>query len=190
MRNLGAILLGSVAGLALIGGAQAADLPTKKAPPAPPATSCFASFGLDECDRNRLPAERCGFTVYGTIDLGVGYESHGVDFNRQYPTGVEELISKNSQGGKWALTPGGLSQSNVGIKMSEPLVRRAGSSSATRNTGLIPIPCSSPTVRARWAQNNPAPAQPAERQRRLEPRRSMGQLARAISASATRPSAL
>ncbi len=38
-----------------------------------------------------------------------------------YPTGVEELISKNSQGGKWLLTPGGLSQSNVGIKIAEPV---------------------------------------------------------------------
>ena len=68
--------------------------------------------------------------------MGVGYESHGVDWNRQYPTGVEELISKNSQGGKWALTPGGLSQSNVGIKMSEPLASTGWKSRRQRADGI------------------------------------------------------
>ncbi len=133
------LLLASTAGLLLVGGAQAADLPTKKTPPAPPATSCFASFmsWLDSTAAN-CPLSYMGVTVYGTIDMGVGYESHGVDWNRQYPTGVEELISKNSQGGKWALTPGGLSQSNVGIKMSEPLASTGWSLVANVQTGFDP----------------------------------------------------
>lgn len=117
------LLLASTAGLLLVGGAHAADLPTKKTPPVPPpAVNCFGSFwnwlnsSAAEC-----PLSYGGFTLYGTIDMGGGYESHGTAFNPVYPTGVEELISKNSQGGKWLLTPGGLSQSNVGIKMAEPI---------------------------------------------------------------------
>jgi predicted porin len=103
--------------------AYAADLPTMKAPPAPPpAANCYASFSswLNSTAAD-CPLTYGGFTVYGTVDAGVGYETHGVPFNREYPTGVEELISKNSQGGRWALTPGGLSQSQVGVKMKEPL---------------------------------------------------------------------
>ncbi|HYA74430.1 MAG TPA: porin, partial [Roseiarcus sp.] len=95
---------------------------TKKAPPAPPATSCFASFysWLDSTAAD-CPLSYMGVTVYGTIDVGLGYNSHGVAFNSVYPTGIEELISKNSQGAKYTLVPNGISQSNVGVKISEPL---------------------------------------------------------------------
>jgi len=117
------LLLASTAGLLLVGGAQAADLPTKKAPPAPaPVNNCFASVwdwmnsSVAEC-----PLSYKGITLYGTIDMGVGYETHGTALNAVYPTGVEELISKNSQGGRWLLTPGGISQSNVGIKLAEAI---------------------------------------------------------------------
>jgi predicted porin len=79
-----------------------------------------------------------GFTVYGTIDVGAGYESHGVAWNSQYPTGVEELISKNSQGAKYTLVPGGLSQSNVGIKMSEPLGSTGWNIVGNAQTGFDP----------------------------------------------------
>jgi predicted porin len=104
-----------------VGSAYAADLPTKKeAPPAAP--SCFSSFMayLDSTPAS-CPLTWNGITLYGTIDMGGGYETHGTNFNRDYPTGVEELISKNSQGGKWLLTPGGLSQSQVGVKINEPI---------------------------------------------------------------------
>jgi predicted porin len=123
MRLLKPLLLASTAGLLLVGGAYAADLPTKKmAPPPPAARNCFGSFwdymnsSVKDC-----PLSYGGFTLYGTIDMGVGYETHGVALNAVYPTGVEELISKNSQGGRWSLTPGGISQSNVGIKMVEAI---------------------------------------------------------------------
>jgi predicted porin len=123
MRFLKPLLLASAAGLLFVGGAQAADLPTKKTPPAPPApASCFSSFlAYMNSSAQNCPLSYMGITLYGTIDMGVGYETHGTAFNPVYPTGVEELISKNSQGGKWLLTPGGLSQSNVGIKFAEPI---------------------------------------------------------------------
>ena len=117
------LLLASTAGLLMVGGAYAADLPTKKTPPAPPpAKNCFGSFwDYMNSSAADCPLSYMGFTLYGTVDMGVGYESHGTAFNPVYPTGVEELISKNSQGGRWLLTPGGISQSNVGIKMAEPI---------------------------------------------------------------------
>jgi len=120
MRFLRHLLLASTAGLLLAGAAQAADLPTKKTPPAPPATSCFASF-YDYMNSTAAdcPLSYKGITLYATIDVGVGYMSHGEGFNREFPTGPEYLVSKNEQGAYSGLAPNALSQSNVGIKIKE-----------------------------------------------------------------------
>ena len=123
MTKLYRILLGSVAGLALAGAAQAAELPTKKTPPAPAATNCYASFwdwlnsSAADC-----PLSYMGFTLYGQLDVGGGYETHATPFNKDFNNGVAELISKSSGGGKWQWVPNGLSQTNVGIKMKEQVV--------------------------------------------------------------------
>ena len=123
MKSLRWVLLGSTVGLAFAGAAQAADLPTKKAAPAAVKASCFDSFSswlnssVDQC-----PLTYMGIQFYGTIDVGAGYMTNGTGFNRQYPTGVEELVSKNGNGGRWNLVPGGISQSNVGVNVKEPLV--------------------------------------------------------------------
>ncbi len=105
-----------LAGLALGGGAQAADLPTTKAPPTP-AASCFDSL----YDYMRASAQDCpltwkGITLYGAIDVGAGYSSHGANFNSAWNNGVQELIAKFSQGPKYQWVPNGLSQSNVGVR--------------------------------------------------------------------------
>jgi predicted porin len=62
-----------------------------------------------------------GVTLYGAVDAGAGYQTHGVPFNRYYPNGVEELISKNSNKALFVPLPNGLGQSNVGIKGDERL---------------------------------------------------------------------
>jgi predicted porin len=105
--------------LGVAGAAQAADLPTSKpAPPPPPPTmaSCasVSDFFLTAC-----PLSYYGITIYGTVDMGVGWESHGTTFNRYIVTGVEEFIQKNSNKAQWLATPNGLSQSNIGIKGKE-----------------------------------------------------------------------
>jgi predicted porin len=100
--------------------AYAADLPTTKPAPAPSTVSCFASFydWLSASAAN-CPLTYMGVTVYGQIDVGGGYSSHGADFNRFYNNGVAELISKFSQGQKYQIVPNGLSQSNIGIRGNE-----------------------------------------------------------------------
>ena len=123
MKNFGKILLASTAAIALCGAAQAADLPvyTKAPPPLspPPLVSCTSAvqFIVTDC-----PLTYYGITVYGTIDVGGGYESHGTPFNRDIITGVEELIQKNSNHHLWLMTPNGLTQSNIGIKGVEQIV--------------------------------------------------------------------
>jgi predicted porin len=123
MRTLGAILLASVAGLAVASGAQAADLPTTKAPTAPPPPSCYASFysWLDSTAAE-CPLSYMGITFYGQIDVGFGYQTGATQFNGSFPNGVQELVSKTSNGAQWQWVPNGLSQSNVGIKLKEQVI--------------------------------------------------------------------
>jgi len=103
-------------------GAQGADLPVKAPAPAS-VPSCFASATVyfqtnpDEC-----PLTWNGITLYGAIDTGAAYHTHGVPFNPYYPNGVEELISKNSNHPLYTLLPNGLGQSHIGIKGKEPIV--------------------------------------------------------------------
>jgi hypothetical protein len=113
--------IGCTAAAALYGAsALAADLPTK-APPSPAlANSCFSSF----YDYVNSSAQDCpltwnGITVYGAVDTGVDYMTHGVPFNGAYAQGVEPLISKNSQGARYSIAPNGIGQSVVGIKGTE-----------------------------------------------------------------------
>src|SRR5271166_3381506 len=121
MRPVGLFLLCGTALGSLVCGAQSADLPTQAPVPAS-GPSCFASLAdyllasEEEC-----PLSWNGITLYGRIDVGAGYETHGVPFNGAYPNGVETLISKNSNGSRTTILPNGLGQSNVGVKGDEPI---------------------------------------------------------------------
>jgi opacity protein-like surface antigen len=118
MRLLKPLLLASAAGLLALSAAAAADIPTKKAAPAAAKPNCYASFWtwLDSTAAD-CPLSAFGVTVYGTIDVGGGYNSSASRFNRDFPQGVQEMIAKTSNGGRWQAVPNGLSQSNVGIKI-------------------------------------------------------------------------
>ena len=103
--------------------ASADDIMATKATPAvttmallPPATcGSLEDFVVTSC-----PLTWKGITVYGTIDGGVAWRSHGTPFNGTSAQGAEYLISKNSNRALWSLAPNGLSQSNIGIKGKEP----------------------------------------------------------------------
>ena len=99
MKIFSSILLGSAAGLALVSGAQSADLPTKKAPAPPSTVSCFASFyDYMSASAKDCPLTYMGVTVYGQIDVGAGWNSHASRFNPTYNNGVLSVVSKTSQG--------------------------------------------------------------------------------------------
>jgi predicted porin len=123
MRLLKPLLLASAAGLLAVSAAAAADLPTKKTPPAAAKPNCYASFmtWLDSTAAD-CPLSAYGVTLYGTIDMGGGYETHASKFNRDYSNGVSELVGKTSGNAKWQWVPNGLSQSNVGVKIKEQIV--------------------------------------------------------------------
>jgi predicted porin len=65
-----------------------------------------------------------GVTVYGTVDVGYAYESHGVPLNSQIPGGLEYqafTTTRNFAGSVSTVAESGLEQSKVGIRVSEPL---------------------------------------------------------------------
>jgi predicted porin len=122
VKKFGTIFLATTAATALGGAAHAADLPVyTKAPPLAPAplVSCTSAvqFFVTDC-----PLTYYGITVYGTIDMGGGWESHGAPYNKNIITGVSELVRKqNRPTSMWLATPNGLSQSNIGIKGKEAI---------------------------------------------------------------------
>ena len=138
MKKLGISLLATV-GFATL--AHAADvLPTTKAPAPAPKPNCYASFWtwLDSTAAD-CPLSYAGFTLYSTLDWGVGYESHGAGYNAAFNNGVSNIVTKQSgPHSQWLQTPNGLSQSVVGIKMSEPLWGSGWSLIATAETGFNP----------------------------------------------------
>ena len=122
METFKRILLAGGAILALAAAAQAADAPAEKAPPPAPA-NCFASAWtwLDSTPRD-CPLSIGPFTLYGLIDVGFGYETAAAPFNKYWVLGIEEIIGRQSNKAMWQLAPSGLSPSNVGIKLKQPLV--------------------------------------------------------------------
>ena len=63
-----------------------------------------------------------GITLYGIVDIGVQYQTHGVPISDYFPAGTEAIIQKNSNGSVTAVTPSNLSQSRLGLSGKEPLV--------------------------------------------------------------------
>jgi len=124
MNRLKTILLAGAAICTLGAAAQAADLPTKKAPPAPApaAADCHASFSswLDSTAA-ACPLTYMGVTVYGALDIGVGYNTHAAP---AAPTnGNSAEISKFNGGPGWQWMPNGLGTSVVGVKMKEDVTK-------------------------------------------------------------------
>lgn len=62
-----------------------------------------------------------GVTLYGTIDTGITYQSHGAPLSDYFYPGASYLISKYSNKSNWSLGPNGLSQSKIGLKGTEEL---------------------------------------------------------------------
>jgi predicted porin len=62
-----------------------------------------------------------GITLYGVVDLGLQYQTHGVPISDYFPAGSEAPIQKNSNGSVTGVTPSNLSQSRIGLAGAEPL---------------------------------------------------------------------
>ncbi len=62
-----------------------------------------------------------GITLYGVVDIGLQYETHGAPFSDYHPAGSANIVQKNSRGSVLGATPSNMGQSRVGLQGAEPL---------------------------------------------------------------------
>src|ERR1700691_4307700 len=65
-----------------------------------------------------------GVTLYGTIDVGYAYQSHGVPLNSSFPGGLEYqafTTTRNFAGSVSTIAESGLEQSKIGIREADPI---------------------------------------------------------------------
>nr|WP_321985962.1 porin [uncultured Lichenicoccus sp.] len=62
-----------------------------------------------------------GITLYGTIDAGFGYMSHGQALSDTFPLGRNYLVGKDSGASNWGVNPNALGNSSVGVRGKELL---------------------------------------------------------------------
>jgi predicted porin len=109
--------------VATVGLAHAADLTTANpSAPAKAGPDCWASlWDVLNTSPKDCPLSYAGFTLYGSIDMGVGYNTAGIPFGNSFPNGIFYRISRASDGGRFSLFPSALSTSVVGIKMEQQI---------------------------------------------------------------------
>jgi predicted porin len=72
-----------------------------------------------------LPADTSltwkGITLYGIVDLGFGYETHGAPFSDYFMASSAVIVQKNSNHSALGATSSNMSQSRIGLQGVEPL---------------------------------------------------------------------
>ena len=63
-----------------------------------------------------------GITLYGTIDIGLQYESHGAAFSDYYTPASTNIIQKTGHESVFGATGSNLSQTKIGLRGLEPIV--------------------------------------------------------------------
>jgi predicted porin len=94
-------------------------IPTTASPAAAPSTPKPCTGLWDFIDTN-CQLTWYGITVYGTIDAGVGWQSHGAPFDPRSAK-ASYLIQKQGRSSMWGAAPNALGQSIIGIKGTEPI---------------------------------------------------------------------
>jgi predicted porin len=92
-------------------------------PPAPPPPSVAAAVApTDVAKRKETPAlTYMGVTLYGTVDVGLAYLTHGAPLSQTWGPGLPYFVQNFSNHSIFSAGPNGLSQSKVGLSGVEPL---------------------------------------------------------------------
>jgi predicted porin len=92
-------------------------------PPAPPPANAAAAVApLDAAKRKETPALTwAGITLYGTVDVGIAYLTHGAPLSQTWAPGLPYFVQNFSNHSILSAGPNGLSQSKVGLSGVEPL---------------------------------------------------------------------
>ena len=118
MKGLGTVAASAAVVIMSGGGAYAADLnnmPVKAVPIAEPAMCpSILDFFTTACQ-----VAAYGVRFYGTVDVGASFETHGAPTNKYL--GNNNFLGKMNNGAQFLANPNGLSASNVGFQIKEPL---------------------------------------------------------------------
>src|ERR1700754_683454 len=98
----------AVAGVSCAVDAWAADIMRTKAPPAAAASTpkpCTGAWDFIDTD---CQLTWQGITVYGTIDAGVSWQSHGAPFDPRSAVAASYLIQKQNRSPIFSLAPNAL----------------------------------------------------------------------------------
>src|ERR1700722_8696831 len=103
--------------------AWAADVTPTKVPPATTTPAAAPRACTDPSDFFTTDCQLTwqGITLFGIVDTGVGWQSHGAPFDPRSAVGSSYLIQKQNGGPIWTLAPNALSNSTIGIKGIEPI---------------------------------------------------------------------
>jgi predicted porin len=85
-------------------------------PPPPGPCDSLPAFFLSSCQLTWA-----GVRLYGVVDMGVSYQTHGSPFDPNFPTGASYFLNKPSRQVEWLQAPNGMSQSLIGLSAKEPL---------------------------------------------------------------------
>lgn len=107
--------------LGLAGAANAADMPIPTKAWTPPAAVPAACTGLTDFLLSNCLLSWYGVTFYGTVDMGGTYQTHGTPFDPNFPTGASYFLNPTNRSAGFGLGPNAMSQSNVGVKIIEPI---------------------------------------------------------------------
>jgi predicted porin len=118
MKGLGTAAASAAITILSGAGAYAADLnnmPVKAVPVTGPAMcTSILDFFTTACQ-----VAAYGVRFYGTVDMGFSYETHGVPTNKYL--GNNNFLGKMNNGPQFLANPNGLSASNIGLQIKEPL---------------------------------------------------------------------
>jgi predicted porin len=105
--------------------AQPAAQPAAAARPANPVVSTAADYANYKAEYKKPPLDDSltwhGITLYGLVDLGVTYQNHGTPLSGLAGSGLNYLISKNSNGSYFGVGPNALSSSNIGLRGNQEI---------------------------------------------------------------------
>ena len=119
MKRLGVILMTTVGFAAM---AQAADLPTTKAPAPAAKPDCWSSlWNWLNASASDCPLSAYGVTLYGTLDVNATHLDNGADRNPSADK-VNYGLAKSYNGSRTMFAYNGLSTSVVGLKMKEAIL--------------------------------------------------------------------
>jgi predicted porin len=105
--------------------ARPAAQPAAAARSAKPVVSTAADYANYKAEYKKPPLDDSltwhGITLYGLVDVGVTYQNHGTPLNNLAGSGLNYLISRNSNGSYFGVGPNALSSSFIGLKGNQEI---------------------------------------------------------------------